>query len=199
MNSIRSKIQFVILWAAAVAAVTGGSYFLGWHAQERYDRYEERKAPLSEEEVLQQQGRYDDAVQVVLHRENAYGAHPSDDSSIANIYLRRAQADPPNRERWAEQAAFYIAKAYRTTPTSILSLEEEMDDFNRLGDYSDHGCPDYEKAIAAGESALPKLQGNTFKVEGHSESYPAETERSGVQSRLKRIQSKIDAWCKKPN
>jgi hypothetical protein len=52
MISIRNKILLVLLWAAAMAGVTAASYSLGWHAQQRYDRYEERKEPLSEDEVL---------------------------------------------------------------------------------------------------------------------------------------------------
>jgi hypothetical protein len=135
----------------------------------------------------------------VLRKESEYGASSSDDSYIADIYLRHAKADPSNRERWAEQAATYLEKAYRTTPTSVLALESEMQNFNRLGDYSEKGCPDYEKAKASGEAALAQLQGVNFTVEGHPETYPSDTERQGLQSQLKRIQSKIDAWCKKPN
>jgi hypothetical protein len=72
-----------------------------------------------------------------------------------------------------------------------------MDGFNRVGDYSEEGCPDYEKAVGFGEAALALLQGNTVTVEGHTRSYPTQPIKDSIEPSLKRIRGKVEAWCKK--
>ncbi len=72
-----------------------------------------------------------------------------------------------------------------------------MDGFNRVGDYSEEGCPYYEKAVGYGEAALALLQNSTVTIEGDVRSYPTQPIKESIQPQLKRIREKVDAWCKR--
>jgi len=147
--------------------------------------------------ILDRRGRYDEAIQAVLDRRRE-GLHEADaDSHVAQIYLDRAKKDLANREKWAQQAAFYFDKAAALAPGDPFILENAMDGFNRVGDYSEKGCPHYEKAVGFGEAALALLQSSTVSVEGHVRSYPTQPIKEGIEPRLKRIRRKVEAWCRK--
>jgi hypothetical protein len=77
------------------------------------------------------------------------------------------------------------------------SVGNAMDDLNTVGDYSENGCPPYQKAVEFGEAALALLQGSTVTIEGHARSYPTQPIKKDLQPRLKRIRDKVEACCKK--
>ena len=112
-------------------------------------------------------------------------------------YLNRAKKDWANRETWAQQVEFYIDIAAALAPNDPFILENAMDELNTVGNYSENGCPHYEKAIHFGEAALALLEGTTITVEGRVRSYPTQPIKEGLQPRLKRIRDKVEACCKK--
>lgn len=173
-----------------------GAYFVGWGAEAKYeDLMTDNTPPL--EVKLQEQGRYDEAIQTVLSKRNQ-GFHEADlDSQVALIYLERAKRDSTNCEKWAQQAASYLDKAAALASKDPFILESAMDGFNRVGDFSEKGCPYYEEAVGYGEAALALLQNSTVTVEGHVRSYPTQPIKESIQPRLKRIREKVEAWCRK--
>ena len=191
----QSKLATGALWATSVAFVSVGAYFVGWSAQAKHMDQITDKTPAPETK-LEEQGRYDEAIQVVLNRKEGL-PEASADCQVAVIYLERARKDLANRERWVQQAASYLDKATASAPKDPFILESAMDGFNRVGDYSEEGCPQYEKAIGFGEAALALLQGSTVTVEGHMQSYPTQPIKEGIEPRLKRIRGKVEAWCRK--
>lgn len=192
----QSKIALGVLWAATVVLASVGAYFVGWSAEAKYEDMTTTYL-VAPEVKLEEAGRYDEAIQTVLGRRSE-GIHEADaDAQVALIYLERAKKDSANREKWAQQAATYLDKAAASAPKDPFTLESAMDGFNRVGDYSEKGCPQYEKAVGYGEAALALLQNSTVTVEGHMRSYPTQPIRESIQPQLKRIRGKVEAWCKK--
>ncbi len=195
-RSFRSKILFGILWATSAALVSVGAYFGGWGAEAKYEEVTTGDMPAPEVR-LEDQGRYDEAIQTVLDRRRE-GLHEAyADSEVALIYLNRAKKDRANREKWAQQAALYIDKATALAPNDPFILESAMDDLNTVGNYSDNGCPHYQKAVQFGEAALALLQGSSVTIERHARSYPTQPIKESLKPRLKRIRDKVEACCKK--
>jgi len=193
---MRSKIFSGVLGAVTVVLVGVGAYFAGWSTEAKYEDLYTDKTPPPEVK-LEEQGRYDEAIQTVLD-ERKEGRHDAGIySEVGWIYLKRAKKDPANREKWAQQAASYLDKAADSAPRDPSTLENAMDGFNKVGDFSEKGCPDYEKAVGFGEAELALLQGDTVTIEGYSRSYPTQPIKEGIEPRLKRIREKVEAWCKK--
>jgi len=141
-RSARSKMLAGILWVTSFAATGAGAYFGGRSAEAKYEDLITSKSPAPEVK-LENQGRYDDAIQTILDRRKE-GLHEADaDSEVALIYLNRAKKDWANREKWAQEAALYMDKATALAPNDPFILENAMDDLNTVGDYSDNGCPPY--------------------------------------------------------
>ena len=193
---IRSKTVLGVLWVASFAMAGVGAYFGGWGAEAKYEDLITSKEPAPEVK-LEDQGRFDEAIQTVLDRRKEGLREADADSEVALIYLNRAKKDWENREKWAQQVEFYIDKAAALAPNDPFILESAMDELNTVGDYSDKGCPHYQKAVRFGEAALALLQGTSVTVEGHVRSYPTQPIRKGLQPRLKRIRDKVEACCKK--
>ena len=193
---VLSKTLLGILWVTSFAATGVGAYFGGRGAEAKYEDLTTSKEPAPEVK-LEDQGRYDEAIQKVLDRRKEGLREADADSEVALIYLNRAKKDWANREKWAQQVEFYIGKAAALAPNDPFILESAMDELNTVGDYSDKGCPHYQKAVQFGEAALALLQGTSVTVEGHVRSYPTQPIREGLQPRLKRIRDKVEACCKK--
>ncbi len=192
----QSKIASGVLWAATVVLASVSAYFVGWGAEAKYEDMITSNTPPPEVK-LEEEGRYDEAIQTVLDGRSEGLPEADVYSQVALIYLDRAKKDLANREKWAQQAGSYLDKAAVLAPKDPFILESAMDGFNRVGDYSENGCPHYEKAVGLGESALALLQSSTVTVEGHARSYPTQPIKEGIQPRLKRIREKVEAWCKK--
>jgi tetratricopeptide (TPR) repeat protein len=192
----RSKTAAGALWAATVVLASVGAYFVGWGTEAKYEGMITSNTPPPEVK-LEEQGRYDEAIQIVLGRRNEWLPEADAYSQVALIYLERARKDSANREKWAQQAASYLDKGAASAPKDPFILESAMDGFNKVGDYSEKGCPHYEKAVGYGEAALALLQNSTVTVEGHVRSYPTQPIKESIEPRLKRIRGKVEAWCKK--
>ena len=101
-NLIQSKKARGILWVTTVSLVSVAGYFIGWGAEDKYE-LTTLDTP-SPEMKLEEQGRYDEAIQAVRSRE---GLHEADaDSQVAQIYLDRAKKDPVNREEGHNRLRF---------------------------------------------------------------------------------------------
>jgi len=196
LKLFQRKIVLGVFWVSTVVIVGVGGYFVGWAAEAKYEDLmtETRLAP---EVKLEQEGRYDEAIQAVLERTKEGPFEAGADAEVAQIYLRRAKADPQNREKWMQQAAAYLERAANLGSKDPFVLESAMDGFNTLGDSSEMSCPYYEKAVGFGESALALLQGSTITIEGHPRSYPTQPIKDGIQPRLQRIRRKVEAWCRR--
>ncbi|MGA8224195.1 MAG: hypothetical protein WB780_21290 [Candidatus Acidiferrales bacterium] len=198
---ISSKIVSGLLWVATVLVVGIGGYFAGWSAEAKLEDVNTRNAPLTPEVRLEEQGRYDEAIQVVLDKREKEGLPEADtDWQVSLIYLERAKKDVANRERWAQQAASYLDKAVALAPQDIFILQNAMDGFDRVGDYSENGCPDYEKSVSFGEAAIGLLQGSTIRIRGISGNdriQPTQPIRDVIQPQLKKVGAKLAAWCRK--
>ena len=192
----QSKIALGGFWAATVVLASFSAYFVGWRAEAKYEDLITSNTPPTEDK-LAEQGRYDEAIQTALDRRSEGTSEATVDSRVALIYLERAKEDWANREKWAQQAASYFDKAAALAPKDPFILESAMDGFNRVGDFSEKGCPYYEEAVGYGEAVLALLQNNTVTVEGHVRSYPTQPIKDGIQPQLKRIRAKVEAWCKK--
>jgi hypothetical protein len=183
----RSNFTWAVLWIVSVAFVGLGSYFVGQAAQAKYmDLHTDNTPPLDVK--LEEQGRYDEAIQMVLGKPG-----PEDDSRMAWLYLEQAKKDWGNREKWAQKSASYSNKAVESAPADPFILETAMANMAQAGDYSENGCPLYEKAQTFGESALALAQGKTITV--HGRNYQTQQIREFVQPVLKRIRAKVNAWC----
>lgn len=190
---IESKFIWAVFWIISVLIVGLGSYFGGRTAQAKWmDLHTDNTPPLDLK--LEKQGRYDEAIQVVLGQRKDGQSAPEDDSRVALLYLEKAKKDWSNREKWAQKSASYSNKAVESAPADPFILEAAMGNMDRAGDYSENGCPLYENAQAFGESALALAKGKTITV--HEQNYQTQQIRDSVQPELKRIGAKIKAWCR---
>lgn len=117
----QSKIASGVLWVTTVVLASVSAYFVGWGAEAKYEDVITSNTPPPEVK-LEEQGRYDEAIQTVLDRRSE-GLHEADAySQVALIYLDRAKKDLANREKWAQQAASYLDKAAVLSPKDPLHL-----------------------------------------------------------------------------
>lgn len=192
LQPIESKFIWAVFWIASVLFVGLGSYFVGRTAQAKWiDLHTDNTPPLDAK--LEEQGRYDEAIQVVLGQRRDGRSAPEDDFRVALLYLEQAKKDWGNREKWAEKSASYSNKAVESVPADPFILETAMLNMDRAGDYSENGCPLYEKAQGFGERALALAQGKTITV--HERTYQTQQIRDSVQPVLNRIGAKVKAWC----
>jgi len=192
LQAVESKFIWAVFWTASVLFVGLGSYFVGRTAQAKWmDLHTDNTPPLDVK--LEKQGRYDEAIQVVLGQRKDGQSAPEDDSRVALLYLEQAKKDWGNREKWAQKSASYSNRAVESAPADPFILETAMANMDRAGDYSENGCPLYEKAQAFGESALALAKGKTITV--HEQNYQTQQIRDFVQPVLKRIGAKVKAWC----
>lgn len=192
LRLMRSKLVWAVLWIVSVVLVGLGSYFVGQATQAKWMNLHTDKTPPLDAK-LEEQGHYDEAIQVVLGQAKEGQPHPENDSRVAFLYLEQAKKDWGNREKWAQKSAYYSNKAVESAPADPFILDNAMDNMDRAGDYLENGCPLYQKAQRFGENALALTQGKTFTV--HERNYQTQQFRDSVQPVLKRIRAKVKAWC----
>jgi hypothetical protein len=191
---LRSGIASAVVWASSVAFVSIGAYFLGRSAEVAYENLMTDNTP-SLDVTLEEQGRYEDAIQAVLSENKSQPPQPGDDSRVALLYLEWAKRDLANRDKLVQESASYSEKAVKSAADDPFTLESAMDNLNGAGDYSGDGCPYYEEADRVGERAIALTRSKTIAIQGRN--YPTQPIREGIEPQLKRIRGKIEAWCKK--
>ena len=191
-KAVQSKIVLVLLWATSVLIVGIGTYFLGWNAEAEYESSTGHQAP-SLDAQLEAEGRYEQAIQVVLTPKAERPTYSGDYARVAELYLEWAKKDLEDRAKLAEKSASFSEKSVELAPNDPYAFESAMDNLNRAGDYSENGCQYYKEAQRYGEKAIVLFQGRN--PEGRK--YPTQQMRELIEPQLKRIRQKIEAWCPK--
>lgn len=190
---LESKFTWGVLWVITLVLVALGAYLTGWVAEGKVEDARTTNALASPEDNLEREGRYDEAIRIIMENHDRL-AEADVDCRVGWVYLERGKKDWTNRQQWAQQAAIYFDKAAALASNDPFVLEQAMGGFNKVGDYTDKGCPDYEKAVHFGQAAIVLFQGTTVSPSGKVRRYPAQL--VDLQPQLARIQQKINAWCK---
>lgn len=142
---------------------------------------------------LLRKGRYDDAARAVLDSIKDEKKDYFKYQSVAAVYGARAVKDPSNREKWAEQAAFYLGKSVSLAPDDSLNLMATAFGIDRIGDISSQGCPYYEKARRYAQEAMSQLKSDSIFV--GDEKMPTQPIRDELGKFQKRLHGKIETKC----
>jgi hypothetical protein len=151
------------------------------------------KGKESPELVLLRRGRYDEAVKTILDSIKGEKKDCFRYEQVAIVYAVRAAKDPSNRERWAQQAAFYEAKSVTAggnEPTSLISAASGLD---HIGDVSGQPCAYYTTASQYAQQAMDGLKGDAIYI--GDERTPTKPLRDDVGKLLDRLQAKIKTQC----
>jgi len=142
---------------------------------------------------LLRKGQYDEAAQTILGTIKDETKDYRQYQSVAVVYAARAGKDPANREKWLEQAAFYIEKSVSLAPRDGVNSMSAAYAMDRIGDISSQGCPYYEKGRQLAEDALSHLKSDSISAAG--EKWPTQPLRDDIGKLLGRLQGKIAASC----
>ncbi len=175
-----------------LAALCGFIY--GWkHRAENPPSTNTMRTEEPPEMKLLRKGRYDDAVKATLDSIKDDKKDYLRYQSVANVYYARSVKDPTNRDKWAEQASFYLDKSVNLSPNDSINLLEAAFAFVRIGDTSSQGCQYYEKARHDAEDAKSQLKGDSIFV--GDEKIPAQPIRDELDKLLNKLRDKIEAKC----
>jgi hypothetical protein len=152
-----------------------------------------RKAEEPPEVKLLRKGRYDDAAKAALDSIKDEKKDYFKYQSVAAIYAARAAQGPSNREKWAEQAAFYLGKSVSLAPDDSMNLIAAAFGTDRIGDISSEGCPYYEKARHYAQDAMSQLKSDSIFI--GDEKTPTQPIRDELGKFQKSLQSKIEIKC----
>lgn len=190
-----SNYQLIVVWAISVFVVGLGGYFAGRAGENTFADLMSDKTP-SPDVKLEQEGRYEEAIQVLLSPNKERPIQPEDYSRVAYLYLEWAKKDLANRANLAQKSASYSEKSVQTASNDPFVLETAMNNLDRAADYLENGCPYYEEAQTIGENVLVLAEKETVNV--HGMNYPTQQFKESVPHFLKSIRAKVKAWCNKP-
>jgi hypothetical protein len=142
---------------------------------------------------LLRKGRYDEAARAILDSIKDEKKDYFKYQSVAVIYGARAVKDPSNREKWVEQAAFYVDKSVSLAPNDFINLMGAELSMDRIGDISSQGCPYYEKARHYAQDAISQIKSDSIFV--GDEKMPTQPVRDELGKLSKSLQGKIEAKC----
>jgi tetratricopeptide (TPR) repeat protein len=151
-----------------------------------------RKTKEPPEVKLLKKGRYDEAAKAILDSIKDEKKDYFKYQSVAAVYGARAVKDPSNREKWTEQAAFYVGKSVSLAPNDSINLMGAALAIDRIGDISSQGCPYYEKARHYAQDAMNQLSDSIFAGD---EKMPTQPIRDELGELLRRLQGKIENKC----
>ena len=194
-----------LLWKTFFLTLSAGSLlFLGWIL------YYPKPAPQSSDEavtrmtVLQEDGRYDEAVATVQSWLQNGERDTSRDGilyqQIAIVYIIESYKRPKVREDAVRQAELNLEKSL-----SLFDQEQSQDigidlfgiggGYEALGDLPvAEKCKFYAKAQQLYERQLPLIQGDTYTANG--ETFPLEPYRADVRKHLAAAREKFsNAGC----
>ncbi|MGD0793633.1 MAG: hypothetical protein ABR920_17870 [Terriglobales bacterium] len=182
----------VWIGSLVLAALCGFTY--GWKQRSENPPFIiTRKSEEPPEVKLLRKGRYDDAAKAILDSIKDEKKDYFKYESVAAVYGARAVKDPSNREKWAEQAAFYVGKSVSLAPDDSGNLMAAAFGIDRIGDISSQGCPYYERARHYAQDAMNQLKSDSISV--GDEKMPTQPIRDEVGKLLKRLQGKIETKC----
>jgi hypothetical protein len=186
--------QWRKLWIGSLvlAALCGFAY--GWHERSVNPPFViTRKTEEPPEVKLLRKGRYDDAARATLDTIKDEKKDYFKYQSVAAVYGARAVKDPSNREKWAEQAAFYLGKSVSLAPNDSINLMAAAFGIDRIGDISSQGCPYYERARHYAQDSMGQLTSDSIFV--GDEKMPTKPIRDELAKFLTRLQGKMEAKC----
>jgi hypothetical protein len=182
------------LWIGSLVLAALGGFTYGWKQRSENPPFIiTRKAEEPPEVKLLRKGRYDDAARAVLDSIKDEKKDYFKYQSVAAVYGARAVKDPSNREKWAEQAAFYLGKSVSLAPDDSLNLMATAFGIDRIGDISNQGCPYYEKARQYAQDAMTQLKSDSILVA--DEKMPTQPIRDELGKFQKRLHGKIETKC----
>jgi hypothetical protein len=182
------------LWIGSLVLAALCGFIYGWRQRSENPPFIiTRKTEEPPEVKLLRKGRYDDAAKATLDSIKDEKKDYFKYQSVAVIYAARAVQDPSNREKWAEQAAFYLGKSVSLAPDDSLNLMAAAFGIDRVGDLSSQSCPYYEKASHYAQDAMSHLKSDSILV--GDEKTPTQPIRDELGKFQKRLQSKIETRC----
>jgi hypothetical protein len=182
------------LWIGSLVLAALCGFIYGWqHRSENPPFIITRNAEEPPEVKLLRKGRYDDAAKAILDSIKDEKKDYFKYQSVAAIYAARAVKDPSNREKWAEEAAFYLGKSVSLAPDDSMNLMTAAFGIDRIGDISNQGCPYYERASNYAQDAMTQLKSDSIFV--RDEKMPTQPIRDELGKFLKSLQGKIETKC----
>ena len=182
------------LWISSLllAALCGFAY--GWKRRSENPPFViARKTEEPPEVKLLRNGRYDEAAKAALDSIKDEKKDYFKYYSVVAVYGARAVKDPSNREKWVEQAAFYVDKSVSLAPDDSINSMDAAFNMDRIGDISNQSCPYYEKARQYALDAMSQLKSDSIFV--GDEKMPTQPIRDEIGKLLKKLQGKIEARC----
>jgi hypothetical protein len=183
------------LWIASLVLVALGGFAYGWERRLENPPYViATKAEESPEIRLLKKGRYDEAAKAILDSIKDEKKDYFKYQSVAVVYGTRAAADPANRDKWAEQAAFYVDKSVSLAPDNFANRMSAAFNFDHIGDVSGEPCAYYEKANQNAQDAMSDLKGDSVFV--GDEKIPTQPIRDDLGELLGKVRGKIESKCR---
>jgi hypothetical protein len=187
-----SNWQKLWIGSLVLAALCGFAY--GWHQRSVNPPFViTRRTEEPPEVKLLRKGRYDEAAKAALDSIKDEKKDYSKYYSVVAVYGARAVKDPSNREKWLEQAAFYVDKSVSLAPNDSLNSMEAAFNMDRIADISNQSCPYYEKARLFAQAAMSQLKSDGIFV--GDEKFPTQPIRDELGNLLKRLRGKMEAKC----
>lgn len=182
------------LWIGSLVLAALCGFIYGWQQRSENPPFIiTRKSEELPEIKLLRKGRYDDAAKAALDSIKDERKEYFKYQTVAAIYGARAVKDPSNREKWAEQAAFYVGKSVSLAPDNSMNLMEAAFGIDHIGDISGQGCPYYEKARHYAQDAMSQLKSDS--IFAGDEKMPTQPIRDELGKFQKSLQSKIETKC----
>jgi hypothetical protein len=182
------------LWIGSLVLAALCGFIYGWKQRSENPPFIiTGKAEEPPEMKLLRKGRYDDAAKAALDSIKDEKKDYFKYQSVAAIYATRAVKDPSNREKWAQEAASYLARSVSLAPDDSMNLMTAAFGTDRIGDISSQGCPYYEKARHYAQDAMTQLKSDSIFV--GDEKMPTQPIRDEFGKFLKSLQDKIETKC----
>jgi len=182
------------LWIGSLvlAAVCGFTY--GWQERLENPPFDTViKGKERPEEKLMRKGRYDEAAKAILDTIKDEKKDYFKYESVAFVYGARAAHDPSNREKWLEQAAFYVDKGVSFAPNDPINLMSAAFSTEGIGESSNQPCPYYVKASQYARDAMSEFK--TDSIFAGDEKMPTQPLRNDIEKLLGRLRGKMGAAC----
>jgi hypothetical protein len=181
------------LWISSLLLAALCGFMYGWKRRSENPPFVTTIKVEGPEVRLLRKGRYDDAAKAILDSVKDEKKDYFKYESVAAVYGARAVKDSSNREKWIEQAAFYVDKSVSLAPDDPLNLTEAALTIDRIGDISSQSCPYYEKARQYAQGAMNQLKSDSIFV--GDEKMPTQPIRDELGTLGKRLQDKIETRC----
>ena len=182
------------LWVSSLVLAALCGFTCGWRDRSENPSFViTTKSEEPPEMKLMRKGRFDEAAKTILGAIKDEKKDYHEYQSVAMVYAARATKDPANREKWLQQAVFYVDRSVSLAPDDGINSMSAAFGMDRLGDLSSQGCPYYLKARQLADDALSHLKSDS--ISAGEEKMPTQPFRDDIGKLLGRLQGKIAASC----